>query len=130
MAKIEKVTNVAKRGFRAYRVEREGFKPSFDFNFDEVKKCFIFEAKFEDNFKKEYEEFDAEKKFPVEPPPPKEPKGCKCGEILKGKALPPDCPLFGKACTQEHPVGPCMVSSEGPCAAYYIYFSQSPASRS
>ena len=79
--------------------------------------------------KKEYEEFDAEKKFPVEPPPPKEPKGCKCGEILKGKALPPDCPLFGKACTQEHPVGPCMVSSEGPCAAYYIYFSQSPASR-
>ena len=68
MAKIEKVTNVAKRGFRAYRVEREGFKPSFDFNFDEVKKCFIFEAKFEDNFKKEYEEFDheeAKKEFRV-----------------------------------------------------------------
>lgn len=47
--------------------------------------------------------------------------GCKCGEILKGKCLPSDCLLFGKACTPETPVGSCMVSSEGTCAAYYRY---------
>lgn len=48
-------------------------------------------------------------------------KGCKCGEILKGVCVPPQCPLFGKACTPEKPVGACMVSSEGTCAAYYRY---------
>ncbi len=51
----------------------------------------------------------------------KEPPGCICGEILKGKAYPYDCPLFGKKCTPEHPIGPCMISSEGSCAAYYKY---------
>ncbi len=50
-----------------------------------------------------------------------EPKGCKCGEILKGLLLPPDCPLYKKGCTPLKPVGPCMVSSEGSCAAYYRY---------
>ena len=46
---------------------------------------------------------------------------CKCGEILKGKSKPDDCPLFGKTCNPENPVGACMVSSEGACAAYYKY---------
>ncbi len=47
--------------------------------------------------------------------------GCRCGDVLKGKMLPPQCPLFGKACTPAKPVGPCMVSTEGSCAAYYKY---------
>lgn len=46
---------------------------------------------------------------------------CACGEVLKGKQRPPDCVLFGTACTPDHPVGPCMVSSEGTCAAYFKY---------
>lgn len=50
-----------------------------------------------------------------------EPRACRCGHVLKGIASPHDCPLFGRACTPEHPVGPCMVSSEGTCAAYYRY---------
>jgi len=71
--------------------------------------------------REEFADFDAERKFPVTPPPSKEPKGCRCGDILRGMALPPDCPLFGRACRPERPVGPCMVSAEGACAAYYIY---------
>ncbi len=51
----------------------------------------------------------------------KENAACKCGEILKGKCKPDDCPLFGKACNPENPVGACMVSFEGACAAYYKY---------
>lgn len=46
---------------------------------------------------------------------------CACGEVLKGKQKPPECSLFGTACTPEHPVGPCMVSSEGTCSAYFKY---------
>jgi hydrogenase expression/formation protein HypD len=46
---------------------------------------------------------------------------CRCGEVLRGACRPADCPLFGAACTPEHPVGPCMVSSEGSCGAYYRY---------
>ncbi|MBI4777681.1 hydrogenase formation protein HypD [Candidatus Desantisbacteria bacterium] len=49
---------------------------------------------------------------------------CICGEILRGVAIPPDCPLFGKVCIPEEPVGACMVSSEGTCAAYYKYSSR------
>lgn len=50
-----------------------------------------------------------------------EPRGCSCGEVLKGRILPTDCPLFGKGCTPEKPVGACMVSTEGSCAAYFRY---------
>ena len=50
-----------------------------------------------------------------------EPRGCSCGEVLKGLKIPTDCPLFGKTCTPEKPVGACMVSAEGSCAAYYRY---------
>lgn len=48
-------------------------------------------------------------------------KGCRCGDVLKGVILPYECPLFGKACTPSRAIGPCMVSSEGSCAAYYKY---------
>jgi hydrogenase expression/formation protein HypD len=72
----------------------------------------------------EYADYDALRKFPVTPPVPKEAKGCRCGELLRGLIIPPDCALWGKACTPEEPVGPCMVSMEGPCAAYYKYWSK------
>ena len=48
-------------------------------------------------------------------------RGCRCGEVLRGAILPKDCSLFGKACVPEHAVGPCMVSVEGTCAAWYKY---------
>jgi hydrogenase expression/formation protein HypD len=64
---------------------------------------------------------DARQALPVEVPPAREPAGCACGEILLGAKSPPECPLFRRACTPLHPVGPCMVSSEGTCAAYYRY---------
>ena len=50
-----------------------------------------------------------------------EARGCRCGDVLRGAITPSSCPLFGHACTPEHPVGPCMVSSEGSCAAYFRY---------
>lgn len=50
-----------------------------------------------------------------------DPPGCKCGDVLRGELAPALCPLFGRLCTPENPVGPCMVSSEGSCAAYYAY---------
>lgn len=65
--------------------------------------------------------FNAEKKFALPIEDVKEPDGCACGEILMGIKLPPQCVRFGKSCTPAHPVGPCMVSSEGTCAAYYTY---------
>ncbi len=68
-----------------------------------------------------YQRFDAELAFNIVTEPPQEPQGCFCGEILRGVKIPQDCALFGKACTPEHPVGPCMVSSEGSCSAYYLY---------
>ncbi len=71
--------------------------------------------------REEYSAFDALKKVPVNPPEPQEIKGCQCGEVLRGVTLPFECKLFAKACVPEHPVGPCMVSSEGSCAAYYRY---------
>lgn len=71
--------------------------------------------------REEYEFFDAEKRLNITLRPAKEPKGCRCGEILKGKELPSQCPLFGKRCTPGNPIGPCMVSSEGTCAAFYKY---------
>ena len=68
-----------------------------------------------------YESFDAGRRFPVSLPESREALGCICGKVLTGRATPRDCPLFGKSCTPEAPVGPCMVSSEGACAACYQY---------
>lgn len=69
----------------------------------------------------EFSAFDAEKKFRVRVKGSAEHKGCICGKVLKGLKIPTDCSLFGKACRPETPVGSCMVSSEGTCAAYYRY---------
>lgn len=72
-------------------------------------------------FRKQYENFDALKKFVVPFLQSEEFKGCGCGEILRGAMLPDQCPLFRTSCTPANPIGPCMVSSEGTCAAYYKY---------
>ncbi|QIK37875.1 hydrogenase formation protein HypD [Caldichromatium japonicum] len=70
----------------------------------------------------EFAAFDAEQRFPVEVNnPTAETKGCECPAILRGLKEPTDCRLFGTACTPEHPLGACMVSSEGACAAYWSY---------
>ncbi|AGK96883.1 hydrogenase formation protein HypD [Clostridium pasteurianum] len=74
-------------------------------------------------FNREYEEFDAIKHFNIDYKEYDGSPGCRCGDILKGKITPLQCPLFKKACTPENPVGSCMVSSEGTCAAYYRYNS-------
>jgi len=71
--------------------------------------------------RKKYQRFDAELAFDINPGPTHEPRGCICGDILRGVRTPADCQLFAKACTPEHPVGACMVSSEGSCSAYYLY---------
>ncbi len=68
-----------------------------------------------------YRRFDAPAALPVTPEETKEPAGCRCGEVLRGVARPVQCPLFGAACTPERPVGSCMVSVEGACAAWYKY---------
>lgn len=69
----------------------------------------------------QYSRFDAKKVFKVKNVNSKEHKTCECGNILKGLKKPTQCKLFSKVCTPESPVGPCMVSSEGTCAAYYKY---------
>ena len=71
--------------------------------------------------KEKFTKFDALKELALPIKPTEDPKGCKCGDILKGLMLPPDCPLYGKRCTPLQPVGPCMVSNEGTCAAYHRY---------
>lgn len=68
-----------------------------------------------------YAELDAELRFPVELPPSREIRGCECPAILRGLQEPTDCRLFGTVCTPENPMGACMVSSEGACAAYWSY---------
>jgi hydrogenase expression/formation protein HypD len=68
-----------------------------------------------------YAMFDAEKKFHVTVEPTRENTGCRCGEVMQGTVRPPECPLFGSTCTPENPVGSCMVSTEGTCAAWYTY---------
>lgn len=65
--------------------------------------------------------WDVKHVFEIDIPDSQEPKGCQCGLVLRGVKIPTDCRLFGKACTPEHPVGACMVSTEGSCAAYYKY---------
>jgi hydrogenase expression/formation protein HypD len=68
-----------------------------------------------------YAAHDARRRLGIEAAPAAEPKGCACGAILTGAKTPPECPLYRTACTPAEPVGPCMVSSEGTCAAYYRY---------
>ena len=68
-----------------------------------------------------FAQFDADKVFNIPVEPTRENKGCICGDVMQGIALPSDCRLFGKVCLPDNPVGACMVSSEGTCAAYYKY---------
>ncbi len=74
------------------------------------------------SLRQEYERFDATRVFDTEVQSSPEPKACSCGEVLRGIKRPPECPLFAKRCTPDSPVGACMVSTEGSCAAYYKYF--------
>ena len=71
--------------------------------------------------REEFADVDAARRFPVEAGPSLEPQGCRCGEVLRGVTDPAECALFGARCTPEDPVGACMVSSEGACAARYRY---------
>ena len=71
--------------------------------------------------KEDFAAFDAEKKFAIAAHPDRELPGCRCGEVICGRCRPSDCPFFGRRCVPEDPVGPCMVSSEGACAAAYKY---------
>lgn len=68
-----------------------------------------------------YARFDAEARFSVPALSVADPKACQCGEVLKGTLKPWQCKVFGTACTPQSPIGACMVSSEGACAAYYNY---------
>ncbi len=71
--------------------------------------------------REEYSDFDARKKYALPHITGRDNPACRCGEVLQGKCTSEECPLFGKACTPEHPVGACMVSSEGACSAFYLY---------
>lgn len=70
----------------------------------------------------ELADFDAVRRFEPDVEPTRDPKGCRCGDVLRARIAPNECPLFRTVCTPENPVGPCMVSSEGSCAAYYRYY--------
>ncbi len=68
-----------------------------------------------------FADLDAEQRFTVPGARIEDPKACRCGDVLRGRAKPYECGVFGTACTPERPLGTCMVSSEGACAAYYAY---------
>ena len=69
----------------------------------------------------QYADMDAVQRLGISLPHVPPLPGCRCGDVLKGRIAPPQCPLFAKKCTPSEPVGPCMVSTEGSCAAYYKY---------
>ena len=71
--------------------------------------------------KAEFQDYDAARRFDFRPRNRENTTGCHCGAIICGQMSPQDCPLFGKRCQPDHPVGPCMVSGEGACAAAYHY---------
>jgi len=71
--------------------------------------------------REKYGAFDAERRFHLEYRSVPDNKACECGAILRGVKRPQDCKIFGTVCTPENPIGSCMVSSEGACAAHYSY---------
>ncbi len=71
--------------------------------------------------KDKYSRFDALKRFNITETPAEDTSGCRCGEVLCGLIEPVECGLFGQSCTPQEPVGPCMVSSEGACSAWFKY---------
>lgn len=76
------------------------------------------------DLKPEYDQYNAKKRFTVNVGEPRKTK-CRCGEVIRGLISPSECSLFGKACYPINPIGPCMVSAEGSCAAYYQYMRES-----
>ncbi|HJV44698.1 MAG TPA: hydrogenase formation protein HypD [Bacillota bacterium] len=75
------------------------------------------------DIREEYAHLNAKKKFSIQVPEPRKTK-CRCGDIIRGVITPEECPLYAKACTPLHPIGPCMVSGEGTCAAHYQYMRE------
>ncbi len=73
------------------------------------------------SLRENFREFDAQRQLGLVTPEDHEPKGCKCGAVITGLATPADCKLFEKACTPVNPIGPCMVSGEGTCQAWFKY---------
>jgi hydrogenase expression/formation protein HypD len=73
-----------------------------------------------------YERFDAVRRYELTIGRDMDHPGCLCGQVIQGKVDPPDCPLFGRTCTPLKPIGPCMVSSEGTCAAWFKYGREQP----
>ena len=71
--------------------------------------------------REKYRKYDASRKYRIELSEYEIDVGCRCGDVLKGTLIPPECSFFGTKCTPENPLGPCMVSSEGSCAAYFKY---------
>jgi hydrogenase expression/formation protein HypD len=71
--------------------------------------------------REEYARFDAVRKFALPVMEDREPKGCRCGDVITGRCTPVECKLFGRGCTPVNAIGPCMVSSEGTCAAWFKY---------
>jgi hydrogenase expression/formation protein HypD len=69
----------------------------------------------------EFRHLDAAAAFDLPPVVDRDPPSCRCGDVIRGRAVPRDCGLFAVSCTPDHPVGPCMVSSEGACAAHFRY---------
>jgi len=100
----------------AQKVIRECFDPADGYwrGLGEIEKSTL-------KLKDKYSRFDALKRFGITETRGEEPSGCRCGEVLCGLVEPPQCGLFGKNCTPQQPVGPCMVSSEGACAAWFKY---------
>lgn len=74
----------------------------------------------------EYRDMDARYKCQIPKMEGRANPACQCGRVLTGAITPRECPLFGKVCTPEHPVGACMVSSEGACSAFYLYGTETP----
>jgi hydrogenase expression/formation protein HypD len=71
-----------------------------------------------------YAAFDAERRYDLSSTVIADHKACECGAILRGRMEPPECRLFATVCTPDNPIGACMVSSEGACAAYYTFGRQ------
>jgi hydrogenase expression/formation protein HypD len=77
--------------------------------------------------REEYASYDAAQRFNLPQVEGRELPGCRCGDVIGGRLLPVDCPLFARHCTPRDPLGPCMVSSEGACAASFKYDRQAVA---
>ena len=100
----------------ARRILREAFEPRADLwrGLGRIEESGL-------GLREQLRDFDAQRRFGLTELPAPKPTACRCGQVITGRLSPGGCPLFGKACTPEDPVGPCMVSSEGACAAAYKY---------